>query len=228
MIQCDILPRLGGELYSPSPEFLTSDGISRVPLKDAAVSTEDRYLFTLYSAADPSFLFEYALQTVLALTEASAGSLFIWDEYQKQFILKAIQGPYRDRVQTQVKFHEGIFGKVAEHGSPVLVKDIGEDERFQFLERRNHYRSSSFICLPLVARNKLLGIMNLTEKEDLSCFNEENLRTAQDFAMHAALAYENLRALMNLREENADLHRLRLTSLEGRGKKSVRPLKETL
>ncbi|MCM8775335.1 MAG: GAF domain-containing protein, partial [Candidatus Omnitrophica bacterium] len=176
--------------------------------REAVYTGDGEYIAVLHSISDPDIFTEYALEAALAVVEAHAGSLFLWNEFQKEFVMAAARGPYRDCSSgARIKLREGILGWVGDLGQPVLVKNIHSDHRFQALTTNRHYRTYSFISLPLIANNKLLGILNLTEREDLEPFTEKDFVRAQKFAKHVAIAYENLRAAANLKKENEQLHR---------------------
>lgn len=161
----------------------------------------------LHTINEPEILIELAMDNILSIVGAHAGSLFIWDEYQKTFVLKSSRGPYRERLNNpQVRLREGILGTIGDRGTPVLVKNINSDHRFHNIGRNSHYRSSSFLSLPLIAQNKLVGIINVTERENLVPFTEEDLHHAELFTKHVAVALENSRALLRLQNENNQLH----------------------
>ncbi len=169
------------------------------------VLPSDCYL-ALHTFSEPTILVDFALDSILALLDAHAGSFFTWDEYSKELVLRTARGLSRDRLQgTTIRLHEGIAGWVAEKGHPVLVQDIRTDVRFLNIEKKFSYRSYSFLSLPLIANNKLLGLINITEKEDLEPFSQRDLEQAQTFVNHIATAYENIRTETRLRNENQEL-----------------------
>ena len=166
-----------------------------------------RSLYSLDTVHEPAVLLQTAFDTILQVTRAQAGSLFLWDETAKELVLKIAEGPYLNKSQdARVRLREGIAGWVAHNGNSVLVRDISEDSRFQGLVRARNYHSSSFISLSLLSANKLLGVINITEKECLSPFHEEDFERAQIIAKHLALAYENLKLKRRLSDENDKLH----------------------
>lgn len=161
----------------------------------------------LHTVNEPEIIVELAMDNILSIVGAHAGSLFLWDEYQKTFVLKASRGPYRDRITNkQVRLREGILGHIGDQGTAVLVKNISSDARFQSISRHHHYRSPSFLSIPLIAHNKLMGIINITERESLVPFTETDLDRAEVFAKHVAIALENARLLQRLQNENDHLH----------------------
>lgn len=156
----------------------------------------------------PNAFIEFALDSVLALVDAHAGSLYLWDQEKKALVLKTARGPYQSRVQTEtpVRLRHGVSGWVGDTGRSVLVKDIEDDDRFDLSERKGKYKSLSFISLPLISSNKLLGVINVTERENLAPFNETDLERTRLFVQHIALAYDSMRLAQKYRSENESLH----------------------
>ena len=186
--------------------------------KDTAipVATHDCFL-GLHTFSEPDAFIDFALDSILALIEATEGSFFAWDEYSKELVLRTARGSVHDRLkEAKIKLREGVAGWVAEKGLPVLVQDIRTDVRFFQVEKKYQYHSHSFLSLPLIANNKLLGLINITEKESSQRFAQDDLEQAQAFAAHIAVAYENVRMKTRLRNENQELQN------------TMRELKETL
>lgn len=170
-----------------------------------ASNEPDGHLLILHTIDDIELFPAVALESILAVTGAVAGSFFVWDEAEKGLVLKSAQGPYRDRVpQSQVRLRDGILGWVGVQGASVLVKDIAGDERFHSVKRSGQYRSSSFISIPLSWNNQLLGVVNITERGNLAAFSEQEYKTARSFAAHIAVAYHRLKKSARVKRENED------------------------
>jgi len=160
----------------------------------------------LHVYSDKEHLLQFALDAILDLANAHTGSILIWDESSKELVVSVAKGVSMDRVMgTYLKLWEGVSGWVAARGIPVLVEDIRHDDRFRGTKRFGHYQSWSFISLPLLAGNKLVGVINITEREGLGSFTEEDFERAKAVAKHIAIAYENLKIEKHLRKENEEL-----------------------
>ncbi len=83
---------------------------------------------------------------------------------------------------------EGIAGLVASMKASILSKDTENDQRF--LPKPKGHLIRSLLCVPLVARDKILGVINLASpiKDD---FNEEEERIMKIVGDQTALAMEN-------------------------------------
>ena len=175
-------------------------------IEEPSLSAALEWSVVFHVFSDKDRFVEFALQSVLEILNAHAGSLFLWEEKTKELVLKKAAGPYLKNVSdVRMRLREGVSGKVAEEGMPLLVKDAYQDERLRGNQHSRHYHTSSFISLPLLAGNRLLGVVNVTEKENLQPFDEEDLARAEAIARHIAVAYENLKTKKYLRKENEEL-----------------------
>ena len=70
---------------------------------------------------------------------------------------------------------------------PLLVEDIASDERFSE-QRRNRYRTGSFIACPITSKEQIIGVLNLNDKKTGEPFNPEDLDQAKIISLMAAVA----------------------------------------
>jgi HD-GYP domain-containing protein (c-di-GMP phosphodiesterase class II)/DNA-binding response OmpR family regulator len=92
---------------------------------------------------------------------------------------------------TAVKPGEGISGWVAEEGKPMLVKDA---DRFRTgSPDRTTYHSDSLLCVPLKIKGQVTGVLNVTNREGGTSFDERDLFLLTILGNHAAVAIENSR-----------------------------------
>ncbi|MDD5729700.1 MAG: ATP-binding protein [Candidatus Omnitrophica bacterium] len=136
-----------------------------------------------------------ALKEIMSVIHAECGSLFLFDTEHQELILNA----FYDSKELHIKglkhrIGEGVSGKVADIKLPVLVKDINSDSRF----RNNgfkHYRTNSFVSIPLFSMNRLLGLINLADKANGEPFSDEDLNVAVTVAKYACVALDGLTGL---------------------------------
>ncbi len=121
-------------------------------------------------------------------------SLMLIDEDEETLSIKAAVG-LDDAVirKTKIKMGQAISGLVAQTGEPVLVSDIEKDDIFG---RTNlpQYETKSLLCIPLRVKDRILGVVNLTDKTVTGhekIFIEEDLRFLTIICNYAAIAIEN-------------------------------------
>ncbi|MBN1688520.1 MAG: GAF domain-containing sensor histidine kinase [Candidatus Omnitrophica bacterium] len=171
--------------------------------------------FSSWDFEEPVQLVQKGLESVLHVARAHAGSLFIWDETSKALVLVSSRGPYLSGLQNiRVPLRRGILGWVCEEGRSVLVKDRLFDERVRHIQRPGVYRTDSFMAIPLVVGNKLLGVVNITEKKNLGPFSEEDFSRSKMICRWIAVAYENLKLRLRVEEKNLKSEK-KIHALEG-------------
>ncbi len=100
---------------------------------------------------------------------------------------------------------QGVAGWVAHHRKPVLMRKGGDASPVR-PTGVDSYNSDSFVSVPLVHRNRLLGVLNLSNKRNGQPFDETDL----DRAMMASAV---LSLAMSQREESEQLRREAATAL---------------
>ena len=141
------------------------------------------------------------LKEIMAAVRAECGSLFLFDQEHKELILDSFFNT-KDLPLRGLKHRvgEGITGKVANIKAPVLVKDISTDDRFN----RNgftHYRTNSFISIPISNHDTLIGLINLADKATAKSFDEHDLKVAVTISQYACFAFDSINSYEQLKEE---------------------------
>ena len=88
----------------------------------------------------------------------------------------------------RVSLNEGIAGKVAATREPVLVLGIFDWAHYD----SECQRSASAICVPLVAKDELVGVLNVNAKPERK-YTENDLRALTNFGQRAGAAIEAAR-----------------------------------
>ena len=79
--------------------------------------------------------------------------------------------------RVKVRIGQGISGWVAHNRKPLFVRMKQEVTPVQ-ASGQDAYNSDSFISVPLVFKNRLYGVLNLSNKRDGDPFNESDLERA--------------------------------------------------
>jgi diguanylate cyclase (GGDEF)-like protein len=91
----------------------------------------------------------------------------------------------------RLRFGEGIAGRVASTGEPLLVSGVIDPER-PGREPGPHRPTTSSLSVPLVHRDVLLGVLNINAAPGLT-YTEHHLRALSLFGEQAAAAIANAR-----------------------------------
>ncbi len=92
--------------------------------------------------------------------------------------------------KTSVKVGVGISGWVALKGLPLLVKDIESGTRF-LKKNSKRYSSKSFISIPLIVSERIIGVINVNDKNNDELFNESDLSILKVIAKYSAIGIRN-------------------------------------
>ncbi|BCA79471.1 GAF domain-containing protein [Desulfuromonas sp. AOP6] len=130
------------------------------------------------------------LDLVMDHLQAEKSSLMMANSHQELYILCSRGIDETLAHEYRVKFGEGIAGFVAQQGEPVLVADIGADERFSGIPR-DRYRTRSFISCPIMGKGGILGVLNVNDKRDGTPFDETEFALVRILAGHASIALKN-------------------------------------
>ncbi len=93
----------------------------------------------------------------------------------------------------EIALGEGIAGRVAETGVETVV-NLSEESREEM-----GYRASSFMSVPVRTNNKVIGVLNLTDKEH-DYFTEDDVRIARYIASQCALGIERFNLMKDMRK----------------------------
>ena len=153
----------------------------------AAVSELTR---TITGIQNYETLLRAILEKSAELLKAEQGSLMLLDHETDGLLLQAKKGVV-DGVTEKLRINrgEGIAGKVAELGEAMLVTNVEHDPRTK-QKNRYHYKTASFVSVPLKIEDRVIGVLNLSDKMSGEVFDEEDLKLIQSFATHAAVVME--------------------------------------
>jgi putative nucleotidyltransferase with HDIG domain len=147
----------------------------------------------LCSVLDINDLFQLIVETSMSCAKAEKGSLMIVDQKKKELVVKVALGVDSELIKDKKKnMVDGITGWVCKNKKPLIIKDLRFDTRFSF-QFDDKYTTTSLISLPILFKNKLLGVINITNKMNKEPFTTDDLHLMTSLAQNAAIAIENAR-----------------------------------
>jgi PAS domain S-box-containing protein len=125
------------------------------------------------------------------LVGAERGSLYLWDEGRQALVPRAWDGEAWIGEVTQ-RLGEGIMGTVAARREGMVVFDYASSPHAHplFVERS---RITAAMAEPLLYRDRLLGVIGVSNESAGRRFTEEDRQLLTLFAAHAAITIENAR-----------------------------------
>lgn len=151
------------------------------------------YIESIDSVTDIDGIISAFVKKIAELFKINRVSCMLIDEARGELYLKAALGLDPSVVKVAIKLGDSFAGKVAKEGEPFLVKNVREEFPELGEERLSRYLSNSFIIVPLKTRDRIVGVLSLTEKKDKNGFSEDDLRTINFIGQHLALYIENIR-----------------------------------
>jgi Nif-specific regulatory protein len=156
------------------------------------------------STRDKTRLLESIVLSATKVVECKNSCLMLLHPESKELAAHVVVGGNK-RVMREVRFKvgEGIAGWVAKHGEAVLSNNVQCDPRYsRKLDEIIDMSLQSILCIPLISKEKVLGVLNILNKPDGGRFTEEDLHLAQAFAGQAAIAIDNANLYDAISKEN--------------------------
>ncbi|MEQ9363525.1 MAG: sensor domain-containing diguanylate cyclase [Leptospirales bacterium] len=149
----------------------------------------------LSSSLDLDVVLDSLMTKARELCEAEASSLMLFDEEKEELYFHTIKGEKSEAIRNiRLKLGEGISGWVAQAGKPVLVADASSDPRFsRKADDSSSFETRTMMCVPLKARRRVIGTVQVLNKVGKRLFDEDDLRIFQSMGNQAAVAIENAR-----------------------------------
>jgi len=125
-----------------------------------------------------SITMDMFLEFISELLDLNICSIMLSDDLTGELTIKSAKGLSDEIVKrTRIKFGDQIAGWVANEGKPVLLEDIESDYRFK---RRStpQYNTRSLLSLPLKIQDKVIGVLNLNNKNTAEPFTKKDLNIA--------------------------------------------------
>jgi len=146
------------------------------------------------------------LQVAIESTGADNGSLMIVDPEEKVLKIEVAEGIPEAVIPTiRCPLGEGIAGKVAQEGQPLLLSGKSDDSTFRILREREEIQSA--LCVPLTVNGSTVGVLNLNNLQDPDGFTEEDLAFITRLAAFDAEILLKSQEYASLRE-NAETFRI--------------------
>lgn len=157
---------------------------------------------SIYFSMDIDALLQRVLAAIQRVIRAQRCSFVIVDDTKtkaKHFASTA--GPVS---ASEVKLEDGLMAHVLRTGDPLLVYNLDEMKLFSKQNAPAKYDSKSFICIPMKLRDRVVGVLNVTDKPHSGIFDSFDLRVLSTISQQVAEMYENVML------QSADIERRRI------------------
>ena len=144
--------------------------------------------------SDLKNLLQYILSQAIRISRAQKASIMLWDN-DSRLSVRVLTGMTDQAQQGRINSNEvpckrfkpgeGVAGKVFQTGKPVYINKARESAEFSdpagsFVD--------SIACMPMAVYGEVLGVINLTNKQDPAGFTEDEILLLKAVADQAAIA----------------------------------------
>lgn len=149
----------------------------------------------LTSTLDLREVLSIIMEKVGLLVRPKTWSLLLLDEETGELTFEIAVSPAAERLKgIRLRKGEGIAGWVAQHGEPVLIPNVEDDDRFNHqIDDALAFTTRSIVAVPLKSKNRILGVVELINSFEETRFSDADLKILSTIADFAAIAIENAR-----------------------------------
>ena len=176
---------------------------------------------------DLDTILNIALDTVLEIINATTGGILLLHRQTKRLSYRVYRGLSAKYVeQMEMSLGEGVAGKVAETGEPIVLENISGDPRAAHPDLVSTEGLGGFISVPLKAKDRVLGVMNIASHVP-GKFSAEDMFLLDSIGCQLGTAIEQARLYQRLekgKERYQTLLQHALTAQEEERKRIAREL----
>ncbi len=187
---------------------------------DEVASFKKLYDFSakLLEAYDLPTLLDELMDQVIAITKADKGFLVLMEG--QRLDVKVARNVHKENLADAVSMlSDSIVSKVVKTKRPVIISDALNDAEFSSSESVMHLKLTSVMCVPLLERGNLLGVLYVGNDKIASLFETSGLDVLTIFSSQASLLIRNALLVNELRLDNKqlgeELERMRYGSIIG-------------
>lgn len=119
-------------------------------------------------------------------------SLMVTDENANELRIQAAEGIDREKFERiKFKIGEGVAGKAAESGKVICLDDVRKFSDYKVFNPTGEKIRESLLVMPLTVKEKVLGVINLSNKLSGEPFTKDEVTLYSTLANHVAVTIEN-------------------------------------
>ncbi len=155
-----------------------------------ALNTLDERLDNITVETDVYELINHILKSALLAVDSEDGSLLLLDESSKELVFVEVAGKHRDELLGyRLPSDFGIVGEVVGTKVPQLVPDVRMEPQWSpRVDESIGFQTRSLMCAPVIYRNRVLGAIEVVNKQNGEPFEEDDLEILLLIARLSALA----------------------------------------
>ena len=149
--------------------------------EDVSGSRLNRIRAALALSEDRQFLFSEVLSLAVEQSNADSGSIMVVDQEAQELRIAFADGLSPEVVRTaRQQLGEGIAGKVAKEGMPLIINDRVSHASHR--EERDRSRPQAAMSAPLKVEGRTIGVINVSSSRPGAAFTERDLAKLAEIA----------------------------------------------
>jgi GAF domain-containing protein len=128
----------------------------------------------------------------IRIVDGVDGSLLLVDDATQELVFVVVRGTLQEQLQGyRIPLDTGIAGWVMTHREPVIENDVKQNDRFSsVVDSMFQFRRQSLMCVPLISRDKVWGVIEVINNFSGRPFEERDLEMLLTLAPLAATAID--------------------------------------
>ncbi len=157
---------------------------------------------TLTSSVDISDVLRILMVKVGQFLRAKNWSLLLLDEESEKLRFEIAVGEAASAlIGKELPLDEGVAGWVARSGRAELISNVKDDKRFcSRFDNETNFETKSIVCVPLINKGRVLGVIELVNKIEEGRFTEFDMRLLKIIADFTAIAIDNAKNFKKVNE----------------------------
>jgi GAF domain-containing protein len=137
-------------------------------------------------------------------------SIMLVDEDRRELVISAARCSSPDYLhKLPLKIEDSLIGRVVREARPVIVPNVLAEKQYRYPELARKTGLASLLSVPLLAREKVIGTINIYTREQ-RVFPEDEIGFVKVVAGQAAIAIENARLMSETLEMKRTLEARKL------------------
>ncbi|MBX3081991.1 MAG: GAF domain-containing protein [Anaerolineae bacterium] len=158
-----------------------------------------RILGLVNSSLDMEQVLQDVMDTVISLTGAERAYLLMGNEGSDQLTIRQARNWDQETLSgNEVIFSRSIINRALQQKMPILTTNAQDDVG---TESVLSHSLRSIVCVPLVLRDKIIGVLYADNRLGQGVFNNDSIPLLQAFAYQAAIAIENARVFQQVKAD---------------------------
>jgi len=167
----------------------------------AFASKREAHIYLLYelsqklnSSLNLKAVLNNTMDTVLEVMKAERGYFLLIDKRTGELKIEVARNIDKVTIESKdFSISKKIIDQVAKEGKPILTSNALQDPRFRDSKSIFLYAIRSILCVPLLIKEKVIGVIYIDSRIRQGIFKEEDKELLMSIANQAAIAIENAR-----------------------------------